>query len=410
MSLTRFLPVPSDRMGIIWSLLSIKDAVVLEYGPAGTTHYSMSLYGDIGIEQENRLFTTHMREDDVIMGDTSRLENAIIEIDKNFEPKVIFIVASSCSAVIGTDLRGVCAMVAPKVEAKLIAFEQGGFRGDYSAGLKETYKLLAEKIIDGEGKKSEGTYNILGASIGSYRCRADVLEIKRMLKEAYGLECGACMCLDSSLEQIKNMGSAEVNIVLRPEAADTAKFLEKKYGTPYVYGTPYGYRGSMEWLQSIGMITGKKPSEDIMQELKKKTMSASQYKMYGRMLKRDKAEAYLYGDAETVTGLASFLNDMGINAVHMISMHNLSGLKEIPADIKYMPAEKERLEILKSLKAKLVFADDTSKRFLDGSNTFVRITNPMIDGALVADHMPVAGIRGADMIMEYVSGYFNTIR
>ncbi len=56
MSLTRFLPVPSDRMGIIWSLLSIKDAVVLEYGSAGTTHYSMSLYGDIGIEQENRLF------------------------------------------------------------------------------------------------------------------------------------------------------------------------------------------------------------------------------------------------------------------------------------------------------------------------------------------------------------------
>ena len=70
MSLTRFLPVPSDRMGILWSLLNIEDSIVVEYGPAGTTHFSMSLFGELGIEQENRLFTTHMREDDVVMGES----------------------------------------------------------------------------------------------------------------------------------------------------------------------------------------------------------------------------------------------------------------------------------------------------------------------------------------------------
>ena len=73
MSLTRFLPAPSDRMGILWSLLNIQDSVIVEYGPAGTTHFSMSLFGELGIEQENRLFTTHLREEDVVMGDTSRL-------------------------------------------------------------------------------------------------------------------------------------------------------------------------------------------------------------------------------------------------------------------------------------------------------------------------------------------------
>lgn len=43
MSLCRYLPVPSDRMGIIWSLLSVKDSIILEYGPAGTTHFSMEI-------------------------------------------------------------------------------------------------------------------------------------------------------------------------------------------------------------------------------------------------------------------------------------------------------------------------------------------------------------------------------
>ena len=56
-------------MGIIWSLLAVQGAIVLEYGPAGTTHYSMGLYGGLGLRFQNRLFTTHMSEDDVVMGD-----------------------------------------------------------------------------------------------------------------------------------------------------------------------------------------------------------------------------------------------------------------------------------------------------------------------------------------------------
>lgn len=50
MSLCRYLPVPSDRMGIIWSLLSVKDSIILEYGPAGTTHFSMGFYGTLGVD------------------------------------------------------------------------------------------------------------------------------------------------------------------------------------------------------------------------------------------------------------------------------------------------------------------------------------------------------------------------
>ena len=82
MSLCRYLPVPSDRMGIIWSLLSVKDSIILEYGPAGTTHFSMGFYGTLGVDWQQRLFTTHMNEDDVVMGDVTRLEEAIVELDK----------------------------------------------------------------------------------------------------------------------------------------------------------------------------------------------------------------------------------------------------------------------------------------------------------------------------------------
>ena len=35
MSLCRYLPVPSDRMAVMWTLLTVGDAVVLEYGGGG---------------------------------------------------------------------------------------------------------------------------------------------------------------------------------------------------------------------------------------------------------------------------------------------------------------------------------------------------------------------------------------
>lgn len=65
----------------------------------------MGFYGALGVDWQQRLFTTHMNEDDVVMGDVTRLEEAIIELDKSYEPKVIFVVASSISAVIGTDIK-----------------------------------------------------------------------------------------------------------------------------------------------------------------------------------------------------------------------------------------------------------------------------------------------------------------
>ncbi len=412
MSLTRFLPQPSDRMGILWSLLNIQDSVIVEYGPAGTTHYSMGLYGELGIDQENRLFTTHLREEDVVMGDTSRLEKALVEVDQNFCPPVIFVVASSCSAVIGTDLRGVCTMVQPKVKARLITFEQGGFRGDYAAGLLEAYRLIAGRLVTPceAGGKQPGTFNILGASIGAYRCKADVLEVERLMAEAFGMKLHAALCLDTTLESIASMGSAEVNLVLRPEALPAAKLLQEKCGTPYVCGAPYGYQGTLSWLEETGKTIGREISPSLAGDLKKRAMETMQYRMYGRMLRRDKPSAVLWGEYEAVRGLGAFLSGMGIQPEHLLSAHSLAPLESPDPSVEYLPAEKDRITLLRSLRRTLVLADDTSRRLLDPSNTFVRISTPLIDSAQVATHMPLMGPRGADMIMETVAAYFNTLR
>lgn len=410
MSLVRFLPTPSDRMGILWSLLSVEGSVIVEYGPAGTTHYSMGLFGELGIDQENRLFSTHMSEDDVVMGDVSRLENALIEVDEGYHPKVIFVVASSVSAVIGTDLRGVCAYMQEKVNARLIAFAQGGFRGDYSIGIKEAYRLLVEQLTEPSVKKKPGTYNILGASAWSYRNASDVNEIKRLMKEAFGMECHACLCHETSADAIRTLGCAEINLILRDEALPAARILEEKHSTPFVEGAPYGYEGTLNWLEKVGKSIGREVNPKLVSHLKKRIMESKQYRMYTMMLKENKPAVTIMGEYMTVQGLADFLNSIFFPVVNKVSAHSLRAIENPAEDVKYLPVEKDRIDLMKGLHRQLVLADDVSKRMLSADNTYVRIASPRVDGAVVATHMPLMGDRGADMIIESVEEYLQTLK
>lgn len=409
MSLCRFLPTPSDRMGILWSLLCIEDSVIVEYGPAGTTHYSMSLFGELGIDQQNRLFSTHMSEDDVVMGDVSRLEKALIEIDENYAPKVIFVVASSVSAVIGSDLRGVCAYMQERIKARLIAFEQGGFRGDYSIGIKEAYHLLIDELARKDAPKKPNTYNILGMSAGVYRSASDLNEIKRLMREAFGMECGACLCLETDIGVIEACGGAEISLVLRDEALPAAKLLEKRCGVPMVAGAPYGYKGTMDWLNAIAEKLGRRVNPALTGELQKRMGENMSYRMVGLMLKENLPNVTILGDYMTVKGLSGLMEELNFPVTHKICAHCLRAYSDPDAEIQYLPDEKDKINIMRGLDHALVLADDIAKTLIPANCTFMRVSSPLVDGAVIAKHMPIMGPRGADWILESVETYLQTL-
>lgn len=405
MSLVRFLPTPSDRMGIIWSLLAVQGAIVLEYGPAGTTHYSMGLYGGLGLRFQNRLFTTHMSEDDVVMGDVTRLEEALVELDKNYAPKVIFVVASSVTAVIGTDIKGVCRYMQNEVKAKLVAFEQGGFRGDYSVGLAETYKLLVRNLPQKGVAQEKGLYNIIGASAWRYRMASDIWEVKSLLSEALGLSCNACLCCDTSVEELQAMGKAQVNIVLGNEGLAAAQYLEEKFGTPYVYAAPYGYSGTVRFLESVGEAIGEMPQPLVLMRLRMKEKGMSMLSMFAMMGGGKKKQAVVKGDYDLVQGVSAFLEQAGIRVVHKMCAHSLKAIAEPAADVESYAEEGEWLQLIRELRATLIFADDVALTQADASNMKVLISAPFMNG-VVATHLPFMGEKGADFLLEQIQGYY----
>lgn len=412
MSLCRNYPIPSNRMAVMWSLTPIKNAVVLEYGPAGTTHFGAGFYGSFGINLENSLFTTHISEDDIVMGDVERLEKAILEVDESYHPEIIFVVASAVIAVIGTDIKGVCSYMQEKVKAKLICFDDGGFGGDYTAGLQNTYSVLVKEFALKENPEKESLkYNILGASAASYRIRSDIWEIKDLMSRAFQMEVNGVLGLEITLEQLKNMGGAAINLVLRKEALPAAELLKKKFGTPYIYSSPYGYQGTMEWVEKIGKELSKEIAFDFKKQLGEKireVIGMSRMMMAVRMAAPPTAS--LIGDYDTILGLTSLCEEFNFTVDKKICNHSLKNTDAESYGIVNYKKESEKIEVLKEIKGQLVFGDEVSLAICDPFNTKVCVSFPYPSKVQIATHLPFMGERGADYLLEIIREHLSNMR
>lgn len=384
MSLTRFLPMPSDRMGILWTLLSINDAIILEYGTAGTTAYASNILQMSGNSIENRLFTTSMNEDNVVMGDTKILEDKIRFLDEKYRPKVIFVMASSVSSVIGADVKGVVTLMQDDVNAKLISFTEGGFGSDYSKGIQLAYSKIV-KELSVKQYDVEKTFNIIGATSLDNNTYDDVEEIKSLMKENFDLEVNTVLSYNTTINKIESMSKASLNIVLSYEGLESAKILNERFGMPYVYGLPIGYEGTSKWLNDIGRELGCDMSDEI------------QSSNTPRVCLKN---AVIYADYDKAVALERFLGEIGIGEITTICPHNIKKTKD-KTGVKYFKTEKEKLDIFKSLNNTLILGDNILSKAANSTNHHICVNSLLVDER--GNNTNILGIKGADYLIRCIN-------
>ena len=159
----------------------------------------------------------------------------------------------------------------------------------------------------------------------------------------------------------------------------------------------------------MGEALGREPDGALVRELEARHAEAAQMRMYGMMLRRDRPAATIYGEYELVRGMAGLLEEAGIPAVNQLSAHSLHALPEHDPAVRHLPVEKERIELMRGLRRQLVLAGEVSHTLLDADNTFVCVSLPLVNGAQVATHMPLAGPRGADYMLEHIGAYLDTL-
>ena len=219
-----------------------------------------------------------------------------------------------------------------------------------------------------------------------------------------------CLCYETSVDEIGDIGTAEINLVMRQEGLPAAEVLKNKFDMPFVVSAPYGYAATLAWLEEVGKILGQLPDVKMCARLRLKAQNTASLKMYAMMMGRKKTpQAAVIGEYDLVKGLSAFLRSVGIDVKYKLCSHSLKSIVEPELDIRYISVEKEKIDILKKLQKTLVLADDVSHRLCDSSNVVLRVSAPFIDGAQIATHLPLLGEKGTDFLLETIEAYYQTL-
>lgn len=398
MEVYKYFPVANDRMGIIWTLSSIKDACVIEFGPAGTTHYAVEGIGSLNGEDEAKIYSTHMDQSDVTFGKYERLEKAILEIDENISPKYIFVMASSISSIIGADIISVCETLKNSTDAKLIPITTGGLKDDYNVGVEYALKMLVSEIVK-DNVKDINKYNILGNNIDKYNYLSDLKELERIMKDLFNKELNTTFTANTSIEEIENASKASLNIVIRKEALKAAEYMKEKYNIPYVYKNLYGLKNTTEFIEAIKEIDGYVLNEEKYKEeidFVKKNMFGIKRKFYFYEGTKDCA---VFGDYDTVMGMSDMLKELGLKVDRKEILYKTTCED---TEVLISTSELDRMKYLSEKELLILLGDGPSIDMKHNSKLDIQVSNPNLDKINIYPYTPFIGFRGCVYIIEKI--------
>jgi nitrogenase molybdenum-cofactor synthesis protein NifE len=212
-------------------------------------------------DRPSEIYSTCLDEQDVIFGADHKLKTAIKDLDQELHPDLIAVLSCCASDIIGEDVES--AIRDTTTTAPVIGIDAGGFEGDFRTGYSETLTRLVEEFVEKKERTDPRSVNLIGLLRGG----PDVQEIIRVLG-LIGIKVNAVLTADATLEEIRRLGMAKLNIVLcEPAGKDAAELLHMKCGIPYIIEElPIGVDATRQFLLRVNKALGLQELPDIPQE------------------------------------------------------------------------------------------------------------------------------------------------
>ena len=116
-------------------LCGIRDVALIHHGPAGCSvaaagayYMSKVMSKKRGVTSDTIYVGTDMNENDTIFGSTNALRNVILEVNKRYSPKAIFVSSSCATGIIGEDIDSIVDEVRDEVGVPIVAVHCEGFK------------------------------------------------------------------------------------------------------------------------------------------------------------------------------------------------------------------------------------------------------------------------------------------
>lgn len=247
-------------------LSGLHNTIVIAHGPSGCAYgvkqtYQLTNCRNSGAPYE-AVLTTNVNEKNIVYGSEKKLEGAIREVARKYQPDVIMVATSCATGIIGDNVDAVMKKLASELKAKLLPIHCEGFAGEYRSGFdlvfSELVKLMEPPTPESRTALSKSV-NIVGAKMGPERTEVDtdVKELVRLIR-GIGAEINAVIAGDCTLEQLKKAPSVAVNCGLCYDIGYAlGKAMERIYSTPMNSTIlPYGIEATKKWLLTAASYLG----------------------------------------------------------------------------------------------------------------------------------------------------------
>ncbi len=249
-------PFSPDYSGAAAVLFDLKTVTAMHDGSGCTGNYTgydePRWYGS-----KSGIYCSGLREIDAVLGNDEKLIQKMCYAAEDIKPELLALIGSPVPMVIGSDLSGIAKDLESRTGIPSIGLDTTG-TAYYDKGAFWTACQLLDKFakpMEAEDRR----VNILGVlPMDFYKGEDPALLKKRLEQEGYRV--GITFAMDYTLEQLKHVGKAQVNIAVSRFGYLMAVYMEKKYGIPYLCGFPAGKKTEKIWLAELEKVREEKRS------------------------------------------------------------------------------------------------------------------------------------------------------
>ena len=237
--LTPFAPDQSGAASVFYELGGI--LVICDAG--GCTGNVCGFDEPRWFGERSAIFSAGLRDMDAILGRDDRLVAKLTDAAEKIDANFAAVIGTPVPAVIATDYRALQRMCEKKTNLPILTVDTNGMElydvGEEKAWLT-LFKTFAGKDVASQKEASEEDDSSKKMKIGVLGLTPhDVsdLNIEEKFRKSENENTHyICYGMRAGIDKVKTAGSADKNLVVAPAALETAKYLEKEFGTPYEVG------------------------------------------------------------------------------------------------------------------------------------------------------------------------------
>lgn len=240
--LTPFAPDQSGAASVFYELGGI--LVICDAG--GCTGNVCGFDEPRWFGERSAIFSAGLRDMDAILGRDDRLVAKLTDAAEKIDANFASVIGTPVPAVIATDYRALQRMCEKKTNLPILTVDTNGMElydvGEEKAWLT-LFKTFAGKDVASQKEASEEDDSSKKMKIGVLGLTPhDVsdLNIEEKFRKSENENTHyICYGMRAGIDKVKTAGLADKNLVVAPAALETAKYLEKEFGTPYEVGYPF---------------------------------------------------------------------------------------------------------------------------------------------------------------------------